>query len=92
MKSSTKDKIKGRFKEAMGKAKEKTGKATGNKDLQDRGTIEKTGGKVQRKVVTSKRCSRSSNAVRTVLRRENLAQNEGGRSLPKKPLTSYLPE
>jgi len=30
--------------------KEKAGKATGNPDLRDRGTIEKTGGKVQRKV------------------------------------------
>jgi uncharacterized protein YjbJ (UPF0337 family) len=50
MKSSTKDKIKGTFKEAKGKVKEKAGKATGNPDLRDRGTLEKSGGKVQRKI------------------------------------------
>ena len=50
MKSSTKDKIKGRFKEAKGKVKEETGKATGDPDLHDRGTVEKVGGKVQRKI------------------------------------------
>lgn len=50
MKSSTKDKIKGGFEEAKGKVKEKAGKATGNPDLRDRGTIEKAGGKVQRKI------------------------------------------
>lgn len=50
MKSSTRDKIKGAFKEAKGKMKEETGKATRNPDLQDRGTAEKMGGKVQRKV------------------------------------------
>jgi uncharacterized protein YjbJ (UPF0337 family) len=50
MKSSTKDKIKGAFKEAKGKVKEKAGSATGNPDLRDRGTAEKTGGKVERKI------------------------------------------
>jgi uncharacterized protein YjbJ (UPF0337 family) len=50
MKSSTKDKIKGGFREAKGKAKEKAGEATENPDLRDRGTAEKAGGKVQRKV------------------------------------------
>ena len=50
MKSSTKDKIKGAFREAKGKAKEETGKATGNPDLRDRGTVEKVDGKVQRKI------------------------------------------
>jgi uncharacterized protein YjbJ (UPF0337 family) len=50
MKSSTRDKIKGAFKEAKGKVKEETGRATGNPDLRDRGTVEKTGGKVQRKI------------------------------------------
>jgi uncharacterized protein YjbJ (UPF0337 family) len=50
MKSSTKDKVKGAFKEAKGKVKEKTGKAIGNPDLRDRGTVEKAGGKVQRKI------------------------------------------
>ena len=50
MKSSTKDKIKGAVKEAKGKAKEETGKAIGNPDLRDQGTIEKAGGKVQLKI------------------------------------------
>lgn len=50
MKSSTKDKIKGTFEEAKGGAKEKAGRATGNPDMEDRGTLEKTGGKIQRKV------------------------------------------
>ena len=50
MKSSTKDKVKGGFREAKGKVKEKTGKATGNPNLQDRGTAEKAGGKLQRKI------------------------------------------
>ncbi len=50
MKSSTRDKIESAFKEAKGKVKEETGKATGNPDLRDRGTVEKTGGKVQRKI------------------------------------------
>jgi uncharacterized protein YjbJ (UPF0337 family) len=50
MKSSTKDKIKGGFKEAKGNVKEKAGKATGHPDLRDRGTMEKAGGKVQRKI------------------------------------------
>ena len=50
MKSSTKDKIKGAFKEAKGKVKEETGKATRNPDLRDRGTLEKAGGKVQRRI------------------------------------------
>jgi uncharacterized protein YjbJ (UPF0337 family) len=50
MKSSTRDKIEGGIKEAKGKVKEKTGRAVGNPDLQDRGTAEKISGKVQRKV------------------------------------------
>ena len=50
MKSSTKDKIKGGFEEAKGKVKEKAGKTIGNPDLRDRGTAEKTGGKIQRKI------------------------------------------
>jgi uncharacterized protein YjbJ (UPF0337 family) len=50
MKSSTKDKIKGGFRETKGKVKEKAGKATGNTNLRDRGTAEKAGGKVQRKI------------------------------------------
>ena len=50
MKSSTKDKIQGTLNEAKGKVKEETGKATRNPDLRDRGTVEKAGGKIQRKV------------------------------------------
>jgi uncharacterized protein YjbJ (UPF0337 family) len=50
MKSSTKDKIKGRIDEAKGKVKEKTGEATGDSDLRDRGTAEKAVGKIQRKI------------------------------------------
>ena len=50
MKSSTKDKIKGSVSEAKGKIKEESGKAVGNRDLQDRGTGEKVAGKVQKKV------------------------------------------
>lgn len=50
MRSSTKDKIKGSAKEAAGKVKETAGRATGNRDMEDRGTAEKTGGKIQKKV------------------------------------------
>ena len=46
MNSSTKDKVEGTIKETVGKAKEATGKAIGNPDLQDRGTVEKVAGKV----------------------------------------------
>ena len=50
MKSSTKDKIKGRIDETKGKVKEKSGKAAGDSDLRDRGTAEKASGKIQRKI------------------------------------------
>lgn len=50
VKSSTKDKIKGRIDEAKGKVKEKTGDVTGDSDLRDRGTGEKAVGKIQRKI------------------------------------------
>jgi len=42
--------MKGTAKEVTGKVKEQTGKAIGNPDLRDRGTAEKIGGKVERKV------------------------------------------
>jgi len=42
-----KDQIKGRTNTATGKIKEGVGKATGDKDLQDKGTAEKVGGKVR---------------------------------------------
>ncbi|MDQ2868551.1 MAG: CsbD family protein [Verrucomicrobiota bacterium] len=50
MNSSTTDKVKGTLHEASGKVKEEVGKATGNQDLHDRGTVEKAGGTVERKV------------------------------------------
>ena len=50
MEESTKDKIKGAIDETTGKIKEQLGHATDNTDLQDEGTAEKTGGKVQGKI------------------------------------------
>jgi uncharacterized protein YjbJ (UPF0337 family) len=50
MKSSTKDKIQGRINQVKGAIKEKAGKASGNANLQDRGTAEKVGGTIQKKV------------------------------------------
>ena len=43
-----KDQIKGRMEEAKGKIKESTGRITGNPDMEDRGTADKLGGKVQK--------------------------------------------
>ena len=50
MKSSTKDKIKGSVNQAKGAIKEEAGKASGNADLQDRGTAERVGGTIQKKI------------------------------------------
>jgi uncharacterized protein YjbJ (UPF0337 family) len=50
MKSSTKDKIKGSVKQAKGALKEKAGRAAGNPAMEDRGTAERVGGKIQKKV------------------------------------------
>jgi uncharacterized protein YjbJ (UPF0337 family) len=50
MDSSTKNKAKGSLNEAKGKIKEGTGKVTENRDLEERGVAEKTGGKVEKKV------------------------------------------
>jgi len=50
MKSSTKDRTKGRINEAKGKLKEKAGRAIGNPDMEDQGAAEKVGGKIQRKI------------------------------------------
>ena len=50
MKDSTKDKIEGKMHELKGKVKEKVGHATNNPQLEDEGTDEKVGGKVQKKV------------------------------------------
>jgi uncharacterized protein YjbJ (UPF0337 family) len=50
MKNSTKDKVQGATHEAKGAVKEKIGKISGNPKLQDEGTDEKVGGKIQKKV------------------------------------------
>jgi uncharacterized protein YjbJ (UPF0337 family) len=50
MKSSTRDKIEGTVKKVKGAVKEKAGQASGDPDLQDRGTAEKVGGTIQKKV------------------------------------------
>ena len=59
MKSSTKDKVEGTVKEATGKLKEKVGQAMDDPGMRDRGTAEKVGGKVQRKVGDVKKVLRS---------------------------------
>ena len=50
MKSSTKDKVKGTFHEAKGKAREMAGKITDNPKLEAKGKVEKIGGKAQEKI------------------------------------------
>jgi uncharacterized protein YjbJ (UPF0337 family) len=50
MKSSTKDRAKGRALEMKGKLKEKAGRAMRDVDLENSGTSEKIGGKAQRKI------------------------------------------
>jgi uncharacterized protein YjbJ (UPF0337 family) len=50
MSEGTKDEVKGNFHEVKGTIKEKVGRATNDPDLEDEGTIEKVGGKVQKKV------------------------------------------
>ena len=45
-----KDQVKGRVEEVKGAIKEKIGHATNNPNLQDKGTDEKVGGKMQKKV------------------------------------------
>jgi uncharacterized protein YjbJ (UPF0337 family) len=43
-----KDQIQGRVEEAKGSVKQTTGRVIGKPDLEDRGTIEKVAGKVQK--------------------------------------------
>lgn len=43
-----KDQVKGGFNEAKGKTKEEIGDATGNRKMEAKGKLEKTGGKVQK--------------------------------------------
>jgi len=50
MNDSTKDKIEGAVHDVKGTLKEKIGRATNDPDLEDEGTAEKIGGKVQKKV------------------------------------------
>jgi uncharacterized protein YjbJ (UPF0337 family) len=42
-----KDQVKGRVEEAKGSIKETAGRVTGNPDLENRGTMERLGGKVR---------------------------------------------
>jgi uncharacterized protein YjbJ (UPF0337 family) len=49
MKQSTTNQIKGRGRELKGAVKEKLGRATNNREMESRGTMEKTGGKIQKK-------------------------------------------
>ena len=55
MKSSMKDKVKGTFHEAKGKAKEMAGKITDNPKLEAEGTGEKIAGKVQERIGQAKK-------------------------------------
>lgn len=50
MKSSTKDKAQGTFHQVKGKAKEIAGQISDNPKLEVEGIVEKTGGKIQKKV------------------------------------------
>jgi uncharacterized protein YjbJ (UPF0337 family) len=50
MSEGTKDEVKGKFHEVKGTIKEKVGRATNDPDLEDEGTAEKVGGKIQKKV------------------------------------------
>ncbi len=50
MKDSTKDQVTGKAHEVKGAVKEKIGRAIDDPNLQDEGTVEKTAGKIQKKV------------------------------------------
>ncbi len=50
MKDSTKDKAQGKLHEVKGAIKEQAGKVSANPDLEDDGTIEKVGGKIQQAI------------------------------------------
>ena len=50
MKDSTKDKAAGTAKDLKGKAKEAVGKAVGNPNLRDEGRADQAEGKIQKKV------------------------------------------
>lgn len=50
MKSSTDDKVEGKYHRAKGEIKEKAGELTGDRDMEAEGEAEQTEGKVQEKV------------------------------------------
>jgi len=50
MKSSTDDKVEGKYHKAKGELKETVGELTGDRDLESEGEAEKAEGKVQEKV------------------------------------------
>ena len=50
MRDSTKDKVEGAAHELKGAVKEKVGRVTNDPDLETEGTVEKFGGKIQKKV------------------------------------------
>ncbi len=50
MKSSTKDKLKGRAEQAKGTIKEKAGRVTNNPRMEDSGTADRVSGTVRNKV------------------------------------------
>ncbi len=50
MKPSTEDRLKGKAHEVKGAIKETAGRITNDPDLEDEGTVEKVGGKIQQGV------------------------------------------
>ena len=58
--SATTDKVKGAANEAVGKAKEKIGEATGNERLQGEGTIQEVKGKGQQALGDAKQATKDA--------------------------------
>lgn len=50
-----KDEVEGKFDQAKGAVKENVGRATGDRNLEDRGAADRAGGKVQEGFGTAKR-------------------------------------
>jgi uncharacterized protein YjbJ (UPF0337 family) len=50
MKASAKDQVEGKVHEIKGKLKEVAGRVTGNPKLENQGSAEKLGGKIQKKI------------------------------------------
>ncbi|MBR0693891.1 CsbD family protein [Bradyrhizobium lablabi] len=57
---STTDKIKGTANEAMGKAKQKIGEATGSEEMQGEGAIQETKGKGQKALGDAKEVAKDA--------------------------------